>query len=100
MRRTHAEIMSHPPARVPARSRAAAAAARRAGPQTWSGIGGAQRPGRQGGAVGQLQLRQDAPAGQLDRRSAGVTAGPAFLVGHLVTIALTVRLRPPAPGTK
>jgi polyisoprenoid-binding protein YceI len=32
--------------------------------------------------------------GRLDRRSAGVTA-PAFLVGHLVTLSLAVRLRPP-----
>jgi polyisoprenoid-binding protein YceI len=34
--------------------------------------------------------------GCLDRRSVGVTAAPAFLVGHLVTLSLTVRLRPPA----
>jgi polyisoprenoid-binding protein YceI len=32
--------------------------------------------------------------GRLDRRSAGVTA-PAFLVGHLVTLSLAIRLRPP-----
>jgi hypothetical protein len=38
--------------------------------------------------------------GQVDRRSAGVTAGPAFLVGHLVAISLTVWLRPPARGMK
>lgn len=34
----------------------------------------------------------------LDRRSAGVTAAPAFLVGHEVTLSLAIRLRPPAPG--
>ncbi len=38
--------------------------------------------------------------GQVDRRSAGVTAGAAFLVGHLVVISLIVWLRPPATGTK
>jgi polyisoprenoid-binding protein YceI len=32
--------------------------------------------------------------GPLDRRSAGVRI-PAFLVGHLVTLSLAVRLRPP-----
>ena len=36
--------------------------------------------------------------GCLDRRSAGVTAAPAFVVGHQVTLSLTVRLRPPAPA--
>jgi polyisoprenoid-binding protein YceI len=34
--------------------------------------------------------------GYLDRRSAGVTTAPAFVVGHQVTLSLTVRLRPPA----
>jgi polyisoprenoid-binding protein YceI len=34
--------------------------------------------------------------GYLDRRSAGVTTAPAFVVGHRVTLALTIRLRPPA----
>jgi polyisoprenoid-binding protein YceI len=34
--------------------------------------------------------------GYLDRRSAGVTAAPAFVVGHRVTLSLRVRLRPPA----
>ena len=34
--------------------------------------------------------------GCLDRRSAGVTAAPGFVVGHQVTLSLTVRLRPPA----
>ena len=34
--------------------------------------------------------------GHLDRRPAGVTAAPAFLVGHLVTLSLAIRLRPPA----
>jgi polyisoprenoid-binding protein YceI len=38
--------------------------------------------------------------GQVDRRSAGVTAAPAFLVGHQVAIALTVWLRPPTTETK
>ena len=31
--------------------------------------------------------------GRLDRRSAGLTAGPAFLIGHLISLSLTVRLR-------
>ncbi len=31
--------------------------------------------------------------GRLDRRSAGVTAGPAFLIGHLISLSLAVRLR-------
>ena len=35
-------------------------------------------------------------SGCLDRRSAGVTAAPAFVVGHLIRLSLTVRLRPPA----
>ena len=34
--------------------------------------------------------------GHLDRRSAGVTTAPAFVVGHRVALSLTVRLRPPA----
>jgi polyisoprenoid-binding protein YceI len=34
--------------------------------------------------------------GSLDRRSVGVTTAPAFVVGHQVTLSLTVRLRPPA----
>jgi len=34
--------------------------------------------------------------GRLDRRSAGVTTAPAFVVGHLVSLSLAVRLRPPA----
>jgi polyisoprenoid-binding protein YceI len=33
---------------------------------------------------------------QFDRRTAGVTAGPGFLIGHLVSVSLSVRLRPPA----
>ena len=32
--------------------------------------------------------------GRLDRRSAGVTA-PGLLIGHLVTLSLAIRLRPP-----
>jgi polyisoprenoid-binding protein YceI len=32
----------------------------------------------------------------MDRRSAGVTAGPAFLIGHHISLFLTVRLLPPA----
>jgi polyisoprenoid-binding protein YceI len=34
--------------------------------------------------------------GRIDRRSAGVTAGPGFLIGHTISLSLTVRLRPPA----
>jgi polyisoprenoid-binding protein YceI len=34
--------------------------------------------------------------GRLDRRSAGVTAAPAFVVGHMISLSLAVRLRPPA----
>jgi polyisoprenoid-binding protein YceI len=34
--------------------------------------------------------------GYLDRRSVGVTTAPAFVVGHQVTLSLTVRLRLPA----
>lgn len=34
--------------------------------------------------------------GHLDRRSAGVTRGPAFLIGHMISLSLAVRLRPPA----
>jgi polyisoprenoid-binding protein YceI len=30
--------------------------------------------------------------GRLDRRSAGVAAGPAFLIGHLISLSLAVRL--------
>jgi polyisoprenoid-binding protein YceI len=38
---------------------------------------------------------------RLDRRSAGLTAAPAFLIGHTISLSLAVRLRPPAiiPGT-
>lgn len=38
---------------------------------------------------------------RLDRRSAGVTAAPAFLIGHMISLSLAVRLRPPVtiPGT-
>jgi polyisoprenoid-binding protein YceI len=38
---------------------------------------------------------------RLDRRSAGVNAAPAFLIGHTIWLSLAVRLRPPAtiPGT-
>ena len=38
---------------------------------------------------------------RLDRRSAGVNAAPAFLIGHTISLSLGVRLRPPAiiPGT-
>ena len=45
------------------------------------------------GHAGHVDLRA---TGHLDRRSAGVTAAPAFLVGHLVTLSLAIRLRPPA----
>ena len=42
------------------------------------------------GQAAQVDLRA---TGRLDRRSAGVTAGPAFLIGHLVSLSLAVRLR-------
>ena len=38
----------------------------------------------------QVDLRA---TGRLDRRSADVTAGPAFLIGHLISLSLAVRLR-------
>lgn len=34
--------------------------------------------------------------GRIDRRRAGVTAGPGFLIGHQISLSLTVRLLPPA----
>ena len=34
--------------------------------------------------------------GSLDRRSAGVTAAPGFVVGYLISLSLAVRLCPPA----
>jgi len=40
--------------------------------------------------VAQVDLRA---TGRLDRRSAGVTPGPAFLIGHLISLSLAVRLR-------
>jgi len=43
------------------------------------------------GAAAPVDLRA---TGQLDRRSAGVTAAPAFVVGHLVSLSLAVRLHP------
>jgi polyisoprenoid-binding protein YceI len=43
-------------------------------------------------AAGPVQLRA---AAQFDRRAAGVTAGPALLIGHLITVTLTIRLQPP-----
>ncbi len=38
---------------------------------------------------------------RLDRRSVGVNAAPAFLIGHTISLSLAMRLRPPAtiPGT-
>lgn len=42
------------------------------------------------GQGAQVDLRA---TGRLDRRSAGVTAGPAFLIGHLISLSLAVRLR-------
>jgi polyisoprenoid-binding protein YceI len=38
--------------------------------------------------------------GRLDRRAAGVDTAPAFLVGHMISLSLAVRLCPPAtnPG--
>ena len=43
-------------------------------------------------AAGPVQLRA---AAQFDRRAAGVTAGPAFLIGHLITVTLAIWLQPP-----
>ena len=34
--------------------------------------------------------------GRLDRRAAGVDAAPAFLMGHIISLSLAVRLCPPA----
>ena len=34
--------------------------------------------------------------GRIDRHSAGVTAGPGFLIGHQISLSLAVRLLPPA----
>ena len=34
--------------------------------------------------------------GRLDRRTAGVDTAPAFLVGHIISLSLAVRLCPPA----
>jgi hypothetical protein len=34
--------------------------------------------------------------GRIDRRPAGVTAGPGFLIGHTISLSLTVRLLAPA----
>jgi polyisoprenoid-binding protein YceI len=45
------------------------------------------------GAAAPVDLRA---TGHLDRRSAGVTAAPAFVVGHLISLSLAVRLCPPA----
>ncbi len=42
------------------------------------------------GQAAQVDLRA---TGRLDRRSAGVTAGPAFLIGHRISLSLAVRLR-------
>jgi len=36
-----------------------------------------------------VQLRA---AAQFDRRAAGATTGPAFLIGHLITVTLVIRL--------
>jgi polyisoprenoid-binding protein YceI len=51
-------------------------------------------PGR---SPGDLPAPVDLRAtGRLDRRSAGVSAGPAFLIGHTISLTLAVRLSPPA----
>ena len=42
------------------------------------------------GQAAQVDLRA---TGRLDRRSAGLTAGPAFLIGHLISLSLAVQLR-------
>jgi polyisoprenoid-binding protein YceI len=51
-----------------------------------------------GDPVAPVSLRATA---RLDRRSAGVNAGPAFLIGHTISLSLAMRFRPPAtiPGT-
>jgi len=51
-----------------------------------------------GDAAAPVNLRATA---RLDRRSAGVNAAPAFLIGHTIALSPAVRLRPPAtiPGT-
>ncbi len=46
------------------------------------------------GGPAQVELRA---TGRLDRRSAGVTAGPAFLIGHQISFSLAVRLRHAGP---
>jgi polyisoprenoid-binding protein YceI len=43
----------------------------------------------------QVDLRA---TGRLDRRSAGVTAGPAFLIDHQISLSLAVRLRHAGPS--
>jgi polyisoprenoid-binding protein YceI len=48
------------------------------------------------GEAGSVSWVDLTATGQLDRRSAGVTAGPAFMVGHIVSLSLTMRLRSPA----
>jgi hypothetical protein len=40
---------------------------------------------------GPVELRA---AAQFDRRAAGVTTGPGFLIGHLISVTLVVPLRP------
>lgn len=111
--------MSHPPARVPAscrRLRRAWHGSFTAGHIESAGAGwvvdGTLRVKDQAcpmrlNVAGPVSLPSDPRApvelratGQVDRRSAGVTAAPAFLVGHQVAIALTVWLRPPAMSPK
>lgn len=141
MRRTHAEIMSHPPARVPASCRrlrrAHSAPAGTTGyiasgeweaepaTSTVSFTAGHIESAEAGWVIdGTLRVKDRAcpmrlnvaapvslpsdprasvelrATGRVDRRSAGVTAAPALLVGHQVAIALTVWLRPPATSLK
>jgi polyisoprenoid-binding protein YceI len=47
----------------------------------------------QGDPAAPVSLRATA---RLDRRSAGVTTAPAFLIGRTIWLSLAVRLRPPA----
>jgi polyisoprenoid-binding protein YceI len=58
-------------------------------------VGGPDRP--LGNPAAHVTLHAN---GRLDRRLGGVDAAPAFLVGHMISLSLTMRLRPPAivPG--
>jgi polyisoprenoid-binding protein YceI len=62
----------------------------------WLDVSGPDIP--LGDPAASVSLRATA---RLDRRSVGVTAAPAFLIGHTIWLSLALRLRPPAtiPGT-